>query len=311
MQLADASRIGVIVNPRAGRAPAAAAWRAMLPGAHVAATDTNQALTSVLHAMQAEGVGLLVSVGGDGTLSNVLTAAHATWRSADAAELPAVVPVAAGTMNMMARQTGWSMRPARAGRWLANVCRQQRPLSVMARRSLLCGGKQVGFVAGFGMPARFLSAYGAGTGGVASALGHLSRFAISGVMQRGENKGLFAPIRLRWGTEQATTSATWNLGLVTRLNALPLNFRVAPGAADDALLHLLCGEPTAVQLLRELPNLYRGKVADNLAVQSQRVPALHVAFDQPTPWMLDGDVFAPVSVLTLTDGPAFRFVVPG
>lgn len=292
--------IGVIVNPRAGKKPAAATWRQALPGAQVAETAGHASLGAVIGQMHERGIKLLVSVGGDGTFSQVLTAACKAWKPQ---RRPAVLPVAAGTMNMIAMQLGWGQAPADTAAWLA----QAGPsVSTRAVRSLVSDSGQVGFTAGVGVPVRFLQAYSAGGPSKTRAIRQLARFGASALLGGGAAEQLFAPISLQWGEAEADNVAHWTVALVTRIDALPLGFRVAPGASTEPQLHVLCGAPSARQVVRLLPALHRGAALSGTPLQRRRVDRLHLAFDQPTAWMMDGELLPPVTALTLSDGPLLQ-----
>lgn len=302
---AKLGEIGVIVNPQAGKAPLATVWRRALPNAQVVETADHNSLGGAIAAMHKRRVTLLVSVGGDGTLSQVLTAACKVWAPE---QLPAVLPVAAGTMNMVARQLGWGQSPAAVAEALARL---GPAVPTRAVRSLASNTGQIGFTAGFGVPERFLQAYSARGPGIAGAITQLARFGTSGLLGGAAAKQLFAPISLRWGESVADEHAHWTVALVTRIDALPLGFQVAPGASADTQLHLLSGAPTARQVLRLLPALYRGGALAGASLARHRLQAFKVVFERPTAWMMDGELLPPTSALKLSDGPLLRVPRPG
>lgn len=296
------------MNPHAGQAPTARRWRAWLPGAQVIETPTIDALMDAVRVLHAADIRLLVSVGGDGSLSRLLSVATRVWGGP---RLPMILPAAAGSMNMVARQVGWGRRCVRAAAWVAAQSRAAAPPRVHHVRTLVSGDGTVGLTAGFGAPVRFLASYGAGRPGTRRALAQLAHHAWAGALGRDAADRLLAPLRLRWGEHAPTQPAVWSVGLIMRIDALPLRFRVAPGAQGDTAMHLLSGAPTAGQLVRLLPRLFRGADLPAGALRRHRVGALHLAFDEPTSWMLDGEVYPPAAALRLSDGPVLRIPRPG
>ena len=307
MQLSGANRIGVIVNPRAGRAPAARQWRPLVPGAAVVETALPAAIRPALEEFREAGIKLLVVAGGDGTLSKCLTAAQQIWGDAD---LPAVLPAPCGTINMVVRQLGWHQPGNKIANWLCSACDTGHPIRLRSVRTLRAQDGSLGFTAGFGVPARFLQAYADAGPGRVNAVRQLARFSLSGVQGGRAAKALFAPLGLRWGESAPDQRAVWTVGLIMRIDALPLGFRVTPGASRDEQLHLLAGAPSALQVLRALPALRHGGSLRQSGLARSRHRQLNLVFDEPTAWMMDGELYPPVRQLKLSDGPLLQLAVP-
>jgi hypothetical protein len=90
-------RIGLIVNPAAGRARHTLVrrpfWRGRLPESHVRVTEDLAALDQAVAELRAQDLRLLACLGGDGTLHHLVNAlARQAWR------VP-ILPLGGGTLN--------------------------------------------------------------------------------------------------------------------------------------------------------------------------------------------------------------------
>jgi hypothetical protein len=80
--------------------------------------------------------------------------------------------------------------------------------------------------------------------------------------------------------------------------------------ANDQLgeLHLLAGPLGAVDAVRCLPAIRRGRPTGSASLFDALGRRVVVEFRVPTPYMIDGDVLAPVSVLRIEAGPVVAVV---
>lgn len=250
----------------------------------------------------------LVPVGGDGTLSGVLTAACACW-GADA--LPPMLPLRAGTMNMVALDVRQGRREAPLDT-LARVLRAHRAgrAPCFTERALLQSGcGRAGFVAGLGMPTRFLAHYDARGGGFRQALASILRYSGS-VALRGElARELFAPVDVTLTVDDGPArTLPLSLLLAMSVDTLPLGFRVGTATAQAGMT-LLHGQPDPVRLIASLPLIHRGHLPAALGVERLTCRRLALDFAQPQPWQLDGDILPATTRLTLDAGARVRLLV--
>ena len=118
-------------------------------GARFEAPPTLEALDATVQAFADDGIETLAVNGGDGTLHRVITAAVAAY----GADLPRIAVLPGGTMNIVARSTGWLGRPPEALQRVIDGHTQERTVSLLKVDELY------GFLWGNGLLARFLEVY--------------------------------------------------------------------------------------------------------------------------------------------------------
>ncbi len=239
----------------------------------------------------------LVPVGGDGTLSAALAAACACW---GAERLPPVLPLRAGTMNMVAAAVlGRRESPLHT---LARVVRGLRAGTGAApvRKPLLrADSGQVGFVAGLGVPTRFLAHYYAHGGGYVQALASILRYSGSILAHGPLARALFEPVPVRLGVDhQPAIDRELSVLLAMTVDTLPLGFQVGLGDAGNGMT-LLRGSPSPVHLVSSLPLLHRGYLPARVGLGRSACRHLVLEFDRPQPWQLDGELLPATRRLVL------------
>lgn len=271
---------------------------------HVVPTDTLAALDAALAQYAPETISALVPVGGDGTVSTVLTRAAALWGFN---RLPPILTVFAGTMNMVAHAANGSsetpvrtvqrlLRAQSSGSW------RLKPQSVIRTST-----GHVGFAAGFGIPTRFLAYYYDLGGGNAGALQSIADHAWSVLRRSDLSQRLFASMPVQQTGLPSPAAYSVSIVLALTLGTLPLGFRLEkPG--DDGHMLVLHGQPTPWRLIASLPLIHRGFIPDSIGVRKDHAQNLFFCFREPTAWQLDGDVHAPVSELTWDASGSIRLV---
>jgi len=261
-----------------------------------------------LAGLAAADVTALVPVGGDGTLARVLTAACARW-GADA--LPAELPLRAGTMNMVALDARQGRREAPLDT-LARVVRAHRSgrTPSLTERALLrsdCG--RAGFVAGLGMPTRFLRHYDARGGGFRQALSTLFQYSGSALVRGGLAQALFEPLAATLTVDDGPARAlSPSLLLAMTVDTLPLGFRVGQATASAGMT-LVQGRPDPVRLVASLPLIHRGYLPASVGVERLTCLRLTLDFAEPQPWQLDGDILPATRRLALDASARVRLLV--
>lgn len=251
---------------------------------HVVLTTDVGTLDDVLRSYDPDSLDALVPVGGDGTVSTVLSRAAAVWGME---RLPPILTVFAGTMNMVAHtahgqvegpvETLQRMLSKPVGRW------QHKRQTVIVTSS-----GRLGFAAGFGVPTRFLTYYYGLGGGNLAALRSIADHAFS-VLRRGElARQLFAPLKVTTQGLDGGEQQTLSIVLALTLGTLPLGFRI--DTPEHGQMLVLSGNPKPYRLIASLPLIQRGVIPDVIGVKKQTAAQLSVEFAQPTTWQLDGDV---------------------
>ncbi len=308
-------RFGVISNPRSrahleGRADLGVT-AASLPHA---SPGSRQALHEALAGFAAEGVGLLVVNGGDGTLREVLSALPAAWPGAP----PAIAPLAAGRTNLMAHALDQSgkgeaalqrLLAAAAGhrlRWQARpVIEVSRPGAPSAEplRGLLFGAAaftEAIRLAGGTLNRRSLKDNAAV--GVTAAL--MAAQALSGRGARGQalRRGVMMQVM---GDEAAHPRF---MLLATTLDRLMFGLWPFWGGGEGAIRWLDVAAPPH-RLSAGLWSLLRRRPPGLPGWRSGRSERLQIGLDQP--FVLDGELFDPGPAgVVLTASAPIRFAAP-
>lgn len=267
-----------VVNPAAGRGPGARLrvrarreLARLLPGIEFVETGRPGHATEL-----AQGVsgGLLVAVGGDGTVREV--AAGLAGR-ADAPEL-ALVPVGSG--NDLARNLGIPQETAAACR----VAVEGRPRAIDAAR-VISEGRETLFVnaAGFGFDARVIQE--------ARRLRHLRGLPlyVGAVMLAVRS---FGCPRVRLAVDGETREESVLLVAAANGRCYGGGMKVAPGAEpDDGRLEVCviraCGR---ARIMSCLPRLVRGTHGGMPEVSFLSGATVELEFAAPVPVQLDGDL---------------------
>lgn len=239
----------------------------------------------------------LVPVGGDGTVSATLAAACACWGEG---RLPPVLPVAGGTMNMLARVVhGRSESPRDTLARLVERLRKGRSLPSMRIPMLRAATGETGFVAGYGIPTRFLEHYNAHGGGNGQAIRSILAFSGSVLMQGELAKACFAPVAATLALDGGEPRPVrFSVLLAMTFARLPLGFRIGLPDTGTAMT-LLHGSPNPASLIASLPLLHRGWFPPGVGLARQPCRHVSLTFEQPCAWQLDGDIRPPVTRLEL------------
>lgn len=264
-------------------------------------------LDKILPTLDPTRITAIVPVGGDGTVSAVLTAACRHWGTE---RLPAFLPVTAGTMNMLARSLNRHREtPLATLNRLSHALRKGEPLASANYAFLRTGTGHAGFVAGFGATTRFLAHYyelGAGfRNAVATIVQHVGSILVNG--QKARNLFEEVPVQLSvdGGPYQ---EMPLSVVLATTVNQLPLNFRLGD-APEGKGMSLLTGCVNPLPLVLNLPLMHRGLLPDSVGVSRHPCVTMATKMTEPQAWQLDGDIYAPVDKFSLDASAAVRLLI--
>ncbi len=249
---------------------------------------------------------LVVAIGGDGTVTTVLSALAVAY---GARALPALCLVPGGTMNVIARTLGMRSSPRAALVMLGDALRGGAPL-VHARRTTIRAGERLGLLWGVGLFANFLEEYQLRRGGLGRALHLLSRAAFGGLAGDPLIERLFEPFAatvtvdgVRWPGERWTNlSAGGVAGLgfgfepYTRAEERPGHF------------HMIAHALGPFGALRELPRIRRGLGMKHVTQGVAR--SVLIEADRPRRFGLDGDVYESATRFEVEAGPTLELVIP-
>jgi diacylglycerol kinase (ATP) len=274
-----AVRILVIANPaaglgRAGGRVGALARRLRARGHEVDVVVTSGRGDASRHAAAAEGkVDCLVAAGGDGTLAEVVNGLADPGSTL-------LVPMPAGTANMLARALGVPRDPAA----LAALVEHGAPRRLDLGVARFADGTTRRFlsVAGIGFDAEVTRTLARTRRGRLGFRGYVA--PIAGAFLRHEPAQL--AVRLDGGPPIACGFA-----IVGRLANYGGVLRITPDAEpDDGLLHAcLFLRAGRLDLLRFVLPAFRGRLAERPDVLARAVRALAIEATAPAPVQLDGD----------------------
>ncbi|WP_374470507.1 diacylglycerol kinase family protein [Phenylobacterium sp.] len=300
-------RAGVIRNPKSYRNRRSMEWAQAPEGTLFAKPRTKEALSQALAEFAANGVGLVVVDGGDGTIRDVLTRIPAAF----GARHPQLAVVPSGKTNVLAEDLGvppdWTVEAALRRALQPDAARVLRPCVEVVRRD----GSELrrGFIFGTGAYVRAtrlaqsthrMGAFG--TLAVALTLAASVVQSVAGRSDRGWRAG--EPIRLRLAGEPVSGQARF-LVIASTLEKLPLGLK--PFGPERPGLKALAIEAPPRRLMAAMPPLWKGEAPGWLETAGyvRRDGALELAFDGE--YVLDGEAY-PAGDLLVRPGPTLEFV---
>jgi diacylglycerol kinase (ATP) len=250
---------------------------------------------------------VLVLWGGDGTITNSLSA---LLRAFGERPLPPVCLLPGGTMNVVSRSLGVKGRPEQAFARL--VARRADDALPTLTRTIIRVGERAGFLFGVGLLVHFLEAlYDGGRSGLWASLSTLGRGVTQAVFGRGELlRRLFTPFRARITLDGvAWPEAEFVNASAGAVPALGLGFSPYIRAAErEGAFHLIAHNLTPLKTALELPRIRLGRGMKRV---SQDITS-HVVIetDKKLRYSLDGDFFEAQDRFELRGGTSLRLIVP-
>ena len=220
------------------------------------------------------GIEVVGIVGGDGSVYRVLTAVR---RAYGEGRLPALLPLRAGTINVIADSVGCpSGEPGPAlARVVGKRCRGE-PLDMTEAGTIEIDDDGLGFLFGTA----------------------LVRNAFPLLEARVESDGKVLPF------------PEYSVVLGMAIEHLPLGFR--PGYLANRTpgrFHLLAGSISPARISWSLPRFRCGLPVRDESLHDADSCDLRIEFGRPTHYMIDAEILGPVERLHVTSGPCVRFVL--
>lgn len=299
--MTDYGRIGVIVNPRAGkgRALALLPWLVaeLGPAAarHVHVTAAPREATAVARRFAAEGFGLVVAVGGDGTVNEVANGVVDPGSGADVAL--GIVP--AGRGSDLVRGLGWG-RDAPAA--MARIGRGEARRIDLGRATFGDGSSRL-----------FVNVAGVGLDAAAAALAARSRLPGSTAPYLSGAAGAL----LRHGSYPMTVdidgtplSGEMRAVIIANGGYFGGGLRIVPGAVlDDGWLDAaLVGDLSWLDVARNAPRVFRGTHLEHPKFTLRSARSIRVGSSRRVPVQLDGEVVGTTPVAFCVAPAALRVV---
>ena len=298
--MTDRRPVGVILNPAAGGGRAlrllprlVAALRDCGEAHHVHVTAAPGEATDVARRFAGDGMRLVVAVGGDGTLNEVANG----LLSAEAPAPVALGVVPAGRGADFARTLAAPCDPAAA---LARACRST-PLPIDVGRATFADGSTRVFVnvGGLGFDAA-VAERAAGSRLPGSKAPYLRGLAGALVGYRNRHVAVDADGALVTGTVLAV--------IVANGRYFGGGFKIVPDAAvDDGRLDLaIVGDISRLDLLRQVPRLYRGAHVAHPKFTHLTARSIRVESAEPSRVQLDGELVGTAPVTFTVESGALR-----
>ena len=308
----DAS-LGVVVNARAGavrRDPALVdRLRARLPEGALALTASLAEVEPALCALRDRGVETLVVIGGDGSVGGTLTALLACWPEA---ALPTLCLAPGGTINTIARSLGARGRPERlVERLLSGAPPRIETRRPLVRARVEGGDSRAGMIFANGVAVRWLEMYYARSRqGVFGATAVVGRIAGSALWRGPLAQRLFRPLRCELVVDgEPLDLDRFTVSAASSVRHLGLGFQPFKSAGSDPeRFHFTVTQAGAARIVAALPAVRLGRSPAALRHFSARRVAMR--FEEPEPWTIDADLFAPARALELSASAPLRFLVP-
>ncbi len=333
--------IGVISNPNSRKnkkqPPGRVARLRSVLGAlgEVHETATVDEIRPALRRLISQGTKYLVSDGGDGSMHWLLNETLALTREGElsSSEIPRTVPTNGGTVDFLARKAGIRGEGISILRSLANEIADGREAPVIDLDSLQIQGEmrtadgtkpfeKIGFaVAAGGIGQRFFDKYyevpdrGAHT--IVSVVAKAAASHLAGRLplpwpERVVDFGneMFSPTRARVtidGREHASTAhgAIHAGAFDVELGGV---FKVFPLARADGRLHFQAGGITPLEIIRAIPDLYRGgaiKSRDMVDVSGSEM-SIEALGDELLSPIIDGEPYRNITRMTIRRGPRIK-----
>jgi diacylglycerol kinase family enzyme len=305
--------LAIVLNPSAGGGydeRRVEALRAIAGSSGVVfSTGQRELLDAVAQGVRERRVATVAIIGGDGTVSNVLTALHNAYRGDP---LPRVALLRGGTMNTIANSFGVARaQPEELLRRLVSS-----PSYTLIERATVQVENRLGFFFCAGAMVGFLRVLYASEGPKQGPLGALrllakgsfQAFAGGQLLTRIESP-LSATLRIDGVEHPARRYAVLGAGTIEQAG---LGFRPFPLANEcQEQMQMFAFLGTTQALVRQLPSIRRGLPAAKGLAIAPLIRTLEIETSgEPIEYALDGDIYETGSALRVDTGPTLEIRLP-
>ena len=309
--------LGVIVNPHSGknlRSPTRIRdLREQLGrNGQFCLPQSVQELPEIIQELRANGMTTLAIDGGDGTIHQVINAAHKVYGSE---ALPKIALLKGGTMNNIARNVGVPLLK-RSHQLLAELMTERERITVV-RHSLLVDDK-AGFIFGLGAVAQFLDLYELPPGRptVTKAIRMVLKLLGSAIINGAFSRELFATQRQVFRQAANHHSSAETLTFDTRFTIVStlsdIGFYVRPfhhTSTHPEELQLISMNRSARQVAALLPRMWRARALHGEGIVNLIGTSLEVDYERPQRYTIDGDLYTSEETQRFSVGPAIEFII--
>ncbi len=309
-----AARTGVVVNAGAGRVRRDEGLyqriAVQVPAGQAFATADPGELDPAFARLRAAGVESIAIVGGDGSVTWSLSALLRVWPR-DA--LPRVALLPGGSVNTLARHWSGGGAPDRLlARLLAKDEARERVVEPLEIRAGAAAARN-GLLFGNGVVARWLDLYHEQSSrGPLAAAAALAQSVAGVFTRRARAERLFAPFEASIELDgQPLPERAFTAMAAAAVPAIGLGFEpfflagTLPGC-----FHFAHTRARPLELAFDLPVARYGRRRFGSPLRDARAASVSITTATPLGYMVDGDVFPPVSSLVLRTGPPLRIWLP-
>ena len=308
---------GVLVNVQAGRIrrdpELVVRLRRLLPAAHLETTGAPEEIVPALTRLRDVDVDTLAMVGGDGTVTAILTALLRVWPDEPR---PPLLILPGGTVNTIPRSLGVRGAPDRV---LARLLRSDVPFASHPRSILrIVNGPEVrfGMIFGTGMVARWLEGYNAarGTGPLGAArevARTIGSIAVGGALARKLLAPFDAEVQVDDGPGARSRFTGMAAGSVRQIGLGFQPFLSIPPEGRVGGFHWLTTDLRGARLALELPAARAGRSPSLSGLRHAPVREVRIRLDEAQLYTIDADLFGPTADVRVETGPTVRFLTPG
>jgi len=252
---------------------------------------------------------ILAICGGDGSFFRTLSAMVRIYGDG---RLPHFLPLRAGSMNTIARAVGCRRgSPEEVLGAIVADLRAGRQLGLAHHHLIRVNDANYGFIVGAGLIVNFLkSYYDRPQRGPLAAARLLGRIALGGLVRSEEVIRLFQTTDAAIDCDGAGVGrGMFRIIFASTVPEMGLGFRLAyralPGVEG---FHFLAGNLAPRQVLPRLPRAHRGQPLDLPGWHDSLAQRVVVEFEEPTHYMIDGDILEEVTRLEMSTGPRLAII---
>lgn len=304
----------IIVNPQAravrrGQISATALEAQLGSEVGVVAPETLDDLHESIRAITVSRAKWLGVVGGDGTLSRVLSSwSHHRPRH----PLPAVVPFGGGTMNTVRRSLGVRQSVAQMSALVRRYTAGEQCLRPIVRYTLRVDDDRLGFLFGNGLFGTYIHEYDQGTPGPRRAATVLAR-AILATFSGGELHQRLSKMRVGRieADGEVVAQRQWLTVAGGTVSQAGLGFR--PFYLSDTnpgYIHVVAIGCKPTTLASRLLRAYRGQPLSHPEIEEFLAKQVIIYGSERQTFNLDGELGTTGPTTVLRVGPPVRFLVP-
>ncbi|MDB2447007.1 diacylglycerol kinase family protein [bacterium] len=306
--------IGIISNPHSKlnrKNPQRHEYLTYIAGeeGHVAVTQTLEDLAKVAEDFREHGIKILAINGGDGTISQTLTAFIKTYGSAT---LPKIVLLRGGTINVLAENLGIKGSPEQV---LYRLIEKHsiNKLETTRRVSTLVAGGQHGFLFGNGTAANFLELFYQNKTGPLGSLLLFVRLMISRLSKKTLYDSVAKSVDTAVIVDSDKKPSHQSIStLIATIPRMPLGFKLFPKTTENSQLAQLVSYTGDARkdIFKAVFDFFVRPSKSTDAKISYCGKSFSVECGEPTPYTLDGELFYPEgNVVDVQIGTELEFII--